>query len=197
MSKNIGDRKEILKEILKDRLSSKRYIHTLGVEKMAVSLAKRHGADVEKASLASLFHDYAKNMSGAELLYEAERRQIFIDSVSRQAPTLLHGPVAAELVRERFNIEDENILNAIRYHTYGRMEMTLLERIVYVADAVESGREYEGAEALRTLALFDLDKAFERVVADALCHVIRKGQTIHTNTVVLWNAIVMKKEHER
>ena len=124
----------------------------------AVKLAERFGADVKKAEIAAIFHDYAKFRPKEEM------KQIILDGggpleVLNFHHELWHAPAGATLVKTEVGITDEDILSAIRFHTSGRPNMTLLEKVIYVADYIEPGRRFPGVEEVRTFAEEDLDLA--------------------------------------
>ena len=118
-----------------------RYIHTLGVEYTSVCLAMKYGANLEAAELAGLLHDCAKELPGKKLIQicRLKRRKSFKNGISKSV--LLHGKAGACLAKDKFGVDDEDILNAIRYHTTGRPKMTLIEKIVFVADYIEPNRK--------------------------------------------------------
>lgn len=146
-----------LEAYLKKALKEKRYIHSLGVEKMATKLAKLHHADVEKAAFAGRYHDIAKCMSAEEM--NQFIRMYGIDSEYRNNTALAHSKVGEALLRYEFGVTDEDVLAAVAGHTTGRKGMSLLEEIIYVADAIEDNRSYEGLEELQAQAETDLDGA--------------------------------------
>ena len=140
---------EEAQELVKGRLSHKRYKHTINVKKKAVELARHYGADEEKAALAALLHDSAKELPREELL------QIFADNAimaknaaSRPAP-VWHGIAAAILCATQWGVTDPQIISAIECHTTGKADMTLLEKIIYMADATSAERDYPGVDRLR------------------------------------------------
>lgn len=178
-------------KIMQKRLKKSRYKHTLGVVETAKRLAKLHGADVEAAAIAALLHDYGKYVDKKELLEQAKKHKLHIDEVVLDSPALLHGEVGAELVCEDLGVCDEDILNAIRFHTYGRMGMSKLEKIIYIADAVEPGRDYPEVDALRKLADEDLDQALKKALSDSIRFVVEKGHSLHYNTIKLWNDLII------
>ena len=124
-----------LEEYVKSRVTQSRFDHTVGVVKMAKELAIQYGADPEKAEIAAWFHD-----------------------VYRESGAIEHGPLAALEINKQFDIEDQEILDAIRYHTTGRAQMGLLEKIIYIADSLEPGRKFPGIEELRSLASRNIDE---------------------------------------
>lgn len=173
----------MIQERLQSMISPERYTHSLGVAAVAGKLAAQHGADREKAELAGLLHDCGKSPSNNTLLNRVLEFGIVRDEIEKVAIGLLHGPVSAELARREFGVEDEEILLAIRYHTTGRVWMSLLEKIIYLADYVEPERCYPGADELRELAFTDLTAALVRSMDIALIHVIERGLPIHPRTV--------------
>lgn len=181
---------DALSQMMEGRLKKSRFEHTLGVVKASVSLAQIHGEDEGKAAVAALLHDYAKNLDSDSFISMINKYGIALDEVSRRDISLAHGLLGAEMVCDELGICDDDILNAIRYHTYGRRTMSQLEKIVYIADAIEPGRDYPGVEALRALALEDLDAALKKAVADSISFVLAKGHALHMNTIELWNTLV-------
>lgn len=180
-------------EILEKRLKPSRFKHTCGVVKTAYKMAKHYGSDLHKAMVAAALHDYAKNMSSESLLAYADQNGIETDWVMRNSGELLHGLVGAKMVAEELQIQDEEILKAIAYHTVGRVGMGLIEKIVYLADAIEPGRsEYQGLESLRTLAFEDLDEAIFLSVAGTLSYVLDRGLPIHPSSLELYNSLVIQ-----
>lgn len=177
-------------EKVQHRLKPKRFQHTLGVVEMAATLARAHGANVEKAMTAAALHDYVKNHSGEELILLAQEFQLELDLILVSDSELLHGVVGAELLRRELGLEDEDVLNAIRFHTYGRTGMSVLEKVVYLADAIEPGRDYDGVKELRQLALKDLDAAMFVSVKQTIQYVMNRGFLLHPNSVLLYNELV-------
>lgn len=178
-------------ELLEKRLKSSRFKHTCGVVTTAYKMAKHYGADAHKVMVAAALHDYAKNMNPEDLLNYAEQKNLAIDRVMRSSGELLHGLVGAKMVADELQIHDEEILNAIAYHTIGRRDMSLIEKIVYLADAIEPGRsEYLGLDALRELAYSDLDMAILVSVTGTLNYVLERGLPIHPNSLELYNSLV-------
>ncbi len=164
---------------LKKVLKGEKLQHSLGVEQTAIKLAERHGADVRKAALAGLMHDYCKQMEVEAL---ARKYELYSD-----APKTLHGPVAAELLQEKGLVIDPDILDAIRWHTTGKADMTLLEKIVYLADYIEPERDFEGVEELRQEAYDNLNRAVLQGEVMSLLSVIRSGGLIDTDSVEAYN----------
>lgn len=158
---------------LKKELKPRRYMHSIGVAYTAASLAMAHGLDVEKALYAGLLHDVAKQYSGKDLLACCDKNHIEVRPVERCNPQLLHGKVGAYLAQKVFHVKDPEVLEAIVWHTTGKPEMSDLEKVLYIADYIEPGREeLECMEVLRTTAFADLNKAVY-IEADAVLRYIR------------------------
>ena len=173
--------REALEKFMKDSLKPSRYIHSLGVEKMASELARIHGADEEKAAFAGRYHDIAKCFS--EEVMNSYVREFGLGEQYINNNALAHSKVAAELLRSGFGVTDEEVLNAVRSHTTGRAGMTLLEEVVYVADAIEENRNYPELAELQDLARHDLDRACLEIMNFAVQFIIEKGRTLDTDTL--------------
>jgi predicted HD superfamily hydrolase involved in NAD metabolism len=159
----------------RERLSEKRYTHTLRVADTVERLADLHGLDPKKARLAALLHDSAREVGKEELLRVADEEDIATSELERERPVLLHGPVAAELVRKDLGVEDGEVLEAVRAHTTGEPGMGPLALALYVADKIEPGRDQPGVEGLRKLALEDLCKAAMAALEDSISYNERRG----------------------
>jgi predicted HD superfamily hydrolase involved in NAD metabolism len=166
---------------MKAHLKPSRYTHSLGVEVMAERLAAIHGADVEKAAFAGRYHDIAKCFTQDEM-NECVRKyglpEMYIDN-----NPLAHSKVASEILKDKFGVTDEEVLDAVRSHTTGRAGMSLLEEIVYVADAIEDNRNYEGLQELQDQAARDLDGACLFIMDWTLESLEKKGRTPDRDTV--------------
>lgn len=161
-----------LRRAMEKELSAGRYTHTLGVAYTAAALAMAHGEDMEKAMTAGLLHDCAKSMHGSELVAICEKAHLNVTAVERSNPTaLLHAKAGAYLAERKYGVEDGDILNAIRYHTTGRPDMSKLEKIIYIADYIEPGRkQLAGLEMVRRIAYQDLDWTMENILANTLAY---------------------------
>lgn len=181
---------EIL-EYLKENLKESRYEHTLGVVKTAKALAKINGVEEEKAELAALIHDSAKNMHINSMKKMLEENFEQIDYIEEKTPQLLHGKVAAIIGKNIMGIEDEEILSAAAYHTTGKGNMTLLEKIIYIADYIEPNRVYPGVEELRKLTFEDLDKGVIVGLNNTINYILKQGGLIHPNTIEARNYLII------
>ena len=180
------DMKHLRKEIKKVQ-DGKRYEHTLGVEYTAAALAMRFGADLEKAQIAGLLHDCAKCISDQEKLSICKKHKITITGSEQKAPFLLHAKVGAYLAQNKYGVEDKDILNAITYHTTGRENMSLLEKIVFVADYIEPGRKHAPNLAeIRFLAFQNLDHALIRILEDTLNYLGTSGEEVDPSTEITY-----------
>ncbi len=158
-----------LQNQLKDVLTEKRYAHTIGVQHTAACLAMRYGEDVEKASVAGLFHDCAKCLSDDEMLSECEKYGIEMTALERRNPYLLHGKLGACYAKVKYGIIEEEIGEAIKYHTTGKPDMSLLEKIIFIADYVEPmRRRIPGLEDIRKMVFVDIDKAVYMALENTL-----------------------------
>jgi predicted HD superfamily hydrolase involved in NAD metabolism len=175
------DRRVEIRSWLQERLSPHRYTHSLGVAATARELASRYGADPEKAELSGLLHDIAREWRPPELLAAAQDWEIPVGYLEEMAPMpCLHGPVGASVAADVFQVNDEAVLLAIAHHTMGRERMTLLERVLFLADAIEPNRpEMDYIRELRDLAPQDLNRACRRAYDYTFEYLLRTGQPIH------------------
>jgi len=170
-------------------LQPQRAAHILGCEETAAELARRWGEDEEKARYAALLHDVTKQYSHAEQLKLVEKYGIIIDAAFDRFPALAHAETGAAVARAEYDMAEDIVL-AIRYHTTGRPGMTLLEKILYLADYIEPNRSFPGLEDTRTLAFQDLDAAVLRSTADCLIYNLKKSRPVHPITVETYNELV-------
>lgn len=178
---------EEMKAELSSELTGKRYRHSLGVCGEAVRMAELFGADTEKAYIAGLLHDCAKCLSN-EAMAELYARS-GADEEELECPPVIHAPLGAVVAREKYGITDAEILGAIRYHTIARENMSLLEKIIYVADMTEPTRDFPGVDSIRRLSEQAIDPAFKEAVKQSLAHNLSNGNFIHPNTLKAWNYI--------
>jgi predicted HD superfamily hydrolase involved in NAD metabolism len=158
-----------LKKDLKKEMDESRYEHTIGVMYTCGALAMRYGYDLEKAMLAGLMHDCAKCMPNAKKLKIAEKNHLDISELERKNPFMLHAKLGALLAQKKYDIDDEEILSAIRWHTTGRPQMSLLDKIVYVADYIEPKRDKApNLKEIRQMAFEDLNQALLKILEDTL-----------------------------
>lgn len=179
-------------ERLKGMLNEKRYRHSLGVRDMAIKMADIYGVDRNRAAVAGLLHDCARELSGDQLISIARKNSIIITKVEESLPVLLHAPVGAILANKKFHVDDEAILRSITLHTLGDCTMSLLDKIIFVADKIEPGRHYQGVEQLRDIARQDLDRALLRCLNAAARIALEREEPIHPRSINARNEILLK-----
>jgi predicted HD superfamily hydrolase involved in NAD metabolism len=163
----------------RSRLSDARYEHTLRVADTAEGLARAHNLDADRARLAALVHDSAREIGPDEFLRLADDWNLPVGDPEQQSPKLLHGPVAAEMARRELGIEDGEVLEAVSAHTTGRPGMGPLALVLYVADKIEPARDYPSVGRLRDLARYDLHTAALESLQRAIAHNEGRGKTTH------------------
>lgn len=179
--------------IVQKQMTEKRFIHTQGVVETAIKLAKIYGVDQKKAELAAIFHDYAKFRPVDEMKEIVVKEQMD-DALLVYGDELLHGPVGAFLVKNEVGIHDEDILNGIRYHTTGRARMTMLEKVIYIADYIEPNRSFTGVEEVRELAFKDIHQALIVSISNTINFLLSKKQPVFPSTLAAYNFLILKEE---
>lgn len=182
-----------IKNYLKENLSSERYFHTLGVMEEAIELAKRYNADIKKAEIAGLLHDNAKCMTKEDLRKFISENLPDLDKNELKNYKTLHAPVGAYFAKEKFKISDPEIISAIRWHTLGRVNMTLLEKIVFLADKIEKNtRDIEYRNQI--IKILDenegelgLNKALFRCFIETVKSLAERKLYICTTTIDVYN----------
>ncbi|MCR4903681.1 MAG: bis(5'-nucleosyl)-tetraphosphatase (symmetrical) YqeK [Butyrivibrio sp.] len=160
-----------LRKAMEEELKADRFDHTLGVAYTASSMAMVHGADVQKALIAGMLHDCAKCMSHDKQYEICKDNNIEVSEVERRNKGLLHAKVGSFLAADKYKIEDKEILDAIRYHTTGRPGMTLLEKIVFIADFIEPNRkDLPEMDEIRREAFEDIDKCLKHILKNTLIY---------------------------
>ncbi|RFU71656.1 HD domain-containing protein [Peribacillus saganii] len=188
------DRDEALK-LTKAQMTEHRYQHTLGVMETALSLANRYGADRAKAELAAIFHDYAKFRPKDEMKEIIRTEGMSLDLLDHN-PELWHAPVGAFLVRTEAGINDQEILDAIAFHTSGRVDMPLLDKIVFLADYIEPGRNFPGVAEVRETAKNSLDGAVIMALRNTIIFLMKKNQAVYPETFYAYNDLIMKTKEQ-
>ncbi len=185
---------ELINE-LKKILAEKRFTHTMGVAETAGKLAEHYRLSGEKAYLAGLLHDCAKNLSDEELYELSAYYKIELDDVSKKEPSLLHAYVGAHLIKDKYKISDEEIFDAVYYHTTGKENMSLFSKIIFLSDMIEPGRcGLEFLEKARALAFTDIDMALILAMEGTINYVIKKGGLLHTDTVKARNFLIESRK---
>ena len=185
---------EDLRKAMKKVQDDERYEHTLGVAYTAACLVTLYDVDVEKATTAGLLHDCAKCMDSNKKLSLCKKYGIEVSDIEKRNPSLLHAKLGARLAREKYDEKDKDVLNAIENHTTGRENMSMLEKIIFVADYIEPGRNkapdlYE----VRKMAFSDIDKALVKILQDTLMYLERKGEEIDPATRATLDYYIQKQ----
>ena len=181
---------------LKTHLKPNRYIHSKNVAEMAAALSDIYDVNVEMAVRAGILHDAGKGFSGKELIALCQTHKIkvpFFEDICRQEPSLLHSYVSAWLARHQFDVRDKNILDAIAEHTLGSLHMSVLSKILFVADISSKDRKYKDAFVIRNLAMQDLDKALWYAANRKLLFTIDSQKWLCPLGIDLWNYLVKQK----
>lgn len=177
---------EQAKKLVRKNLSEKRYTHTKNVKKMAVKLAKRWGADPEKAALAAILHDAAKELPKDRQLQIFAENAIIAENAPMRPTSVWHGIAAAILCETEWGVHDPEVLSAIRCHTTGKPGMSLLDKIIYMADMTSAERDYPGVEALREEEFEDLDMALLHALKRTVDFVKEKGGRLDDQSVAAY-----------
>lgn len=175
MKNNIID----LRIDLKDRLSPFRYEHSISVSFMCTALAMCYGCDLDRAELAGLLHDCAKCYGNDDIIIKCEKREIEITGEEQKAPAVLHAIYGSWLAKHKYNVDEPEVLEAIRCHTTGKPNMTMLDKIVFTADYIEPRRDRApDLPFVRSLAFSDLDEAVYQILKDTLEYLDKKGSSV-------------------
>lgn len=177
--------------LLQEKLSKKRYHHSLAVMERAVFLAERFGADVEKARLAGLLHDVMKDTESETLLHFIEDSGILFTYADRAAPQLWHAMGAFVYLRDELGYDDPDLLNAVRYHTTGRAGMSLLEKVIYLADLTSADRNYPDAVKTGKIVDRDLDQGLLYSMKFLICDLASHGRLLHPDTLACYEELVL------
>ncbi len=182
-----------LKELLRDKLDEYRLNHSLCVADEAVRLAEKYGFDKDKAYLAGLLHDITKNRSANEHLKILDSFDIILSDIEKKSPQLWHAITGAGFVNNILKIEDSDIIDAIRYHTTAKADMSLLSKIIYVADFTSSDRSYPDVQVMRDLSNVSLESAMEYALKYTIDDLSSKNRTIHPDTLDAYNFLISNK----
>ena len=183
-------------EDIKKELSEKRYNHSVGVMKKTEELAKIYGEDIIKAKLVGLAHDIGKELSREEKLKYVKENNIEMDEIEKINVGLLHAKIGADICKKRYSF-DEEMQNAITYHTTGNKNMDLLAKILFVADKIEENRNYKDEQKMkvleetRKLAIENIDKALLNLIDESLIYTIQKKELIHPDSIATRNKIIV------
>jgi predicted HD superfamily hydrolase involved in NAD metabolism len=180
-----------LEEKLRKMLPDKRFNHSINVANCAKKIAKIYNVDEEKAYISGLIHDCAKYFTKEETIKYAKEKKIDLDEFEIESTALSHATIGASVAKEEFEIDDVEILNAIKYHTTGKEDMTMLEKIIFMADLIEEGRNFESVDILRNLTYNNkIDEALLMSFNNTIKLVIDKNKIIHPKTINARNYIL-------
>lgn len=179
------------KKIIKSMMSENRYNHCVNVSKEAVKLAKRYGGDEEKAAIAGILHDITKEMPKEEQLQIMLDSGIILDDIQKNAPKLWHGICGSVYINKHLGIDDKDIINAICYHTTGRAGMSLLEKIIFVADFTSEERTYKGVATMRKKSRKSLEDAMLYGFKFTFSDLSSRELAIHPDELACYNEIVL------
>ena len=183
---------EIIKKLSKYE-TQKRIEHSIRVKETALQLYKLWGGNEQVLSYAALLHDIARDLPIKKLIEIAQKNGYRIDEIEAENPIILHAPVGAIIAKNDFRITNEDILNCIRYHTTGRANITLNEAIIYLADFIEPGRNFEDAEKVRKIALADLKEAIMQETIFNVAYLMNARIPIHPKTIEMFNSLLKKQ----
>lgn len=180
--------------LLQTRLNDKRYIHSLNVAAAAVLLAKRFGADEDKAYVAGLLHDITKNETDENQLQILQSGGIILTDTQKNNPKLWHAMSGMVYLRDTLGVTDEEILGAVRWHTTGKAGMTLLAKVIFIADYISVERDYPDVDVMRRLSEASLDAAALYALKFSLRHLSEKEKPICEDSVAYYNELIISKQ---
>lgn len=178
-----------IQQDLKQILSEKRYLHSIGTMKLAEELAKQYHVNPEEAALTGLAHDMAKELPKEERIKYIEENHIPIDEIEEKSTGLLHGKIGAYMAKTKYSFS-ESMQKAIAYHTTGSPDMDTLAKIIFIADKAEETRNYEDIETVRALAKKDLDQCILYILDFTIKQNIDKKKLVHPNSILTRNKIL-------
>ncbi len=183
---------------IKEKLTEHRYKHSLGVMKKAEELAKFYGLDEKKARLIGLAHDIAKQMTSTEIDEYLSKYKVDLDEIEIDNRELLHAKIGADICKRKYNF-DEQMVNAVKYHTTGNPNMDMMAKIIFMADKIEENRDYDDVEERRQLTLKNIDMAIVETINYTIRDSIDRGKIIHPDSIQTRNYLLKnmskRKEH--
>lgn len=177
-------------------MGKKRYTHSINVAKAAQQLAIRYGGNIEKAMIAGILHDITKEMPFDQQLQIIESNGIILNNVQSFSPKTWHAISGSVVIEKEIGIADEDILNAVKYHTSGRANMSLLEKIIFVADFIGEERDYKGVDVMRSKAKKSLEEAMLYGVTFTIRDLAERQCAIDMNTLALYNELIINKNRK-
>ena len=177
--------------VLKSRLNEKRYHHSLCVADEAKKLALKYGGDIEKCYLAGLLHDVTKNAHTDEHLKIFETFGIILSDIEKNAHKLWHAMSGRAYLEYVMGIDDQEVLDAVRYHTTAKADMSLTAKILYLADFTSADRDYDDVDVIRNYVDQSLEKAMIYALKYSIADLVNQGKAIHPDTLSAYNEIVL------
>lgn len=183
---------EEIEKIVKEKISEKRFYHSRCVAKRCMELASRYDININKAKLVGIVHDMAKELSKEEKIKYAEEKGLQIDEAEYAHPNLLHGKIAGDMAKKMFGFSDD-MVQAIAFHTTGKANMSMLDKILYVADATGDDRSWEDVKHVKDLADKNIDEAVMYLFNMEIKDRVEKNKIIHANTIFGRNYMLLHK----
>lgn len=183
---------EKYRALLREKLSDKRYRHSLAVADEAVRLSHIYGCDVEKAHIAGLLHDVMKDSKDADMLQTLNQFGIMLSDVEKREKKLWHAIAGAGYVKNILGIADNDIINAIRYHTTARANMSLIEKVIYLADFTSADRDYPGVDRMRRAVDLSMPEAMKEALQFTIMDLAEQLNAIHPDTIAAYNQMVLE-----
>lgn len=183
---------EEIRSQVKKEVSEKRFLHCLGVEERAAFLAQLYGENVTRARYAGIAHDIAKQMSEQDMVEYMKENNMILDETEKNLPKIWHAKIGAVICQKKFEY-DEQLQQAIAYHTTGSPEMDTLAKIIYLADITEKNREYDEVEIIRKLSEQDINEAMIYAINREIKSKIQKDKLIHPISVATRNKLLLEK----
>ena len=184
---------EEVEQIVKQRLSEKRFKHSQSVKEKCIELAKIYGEDVEKAALVGIAHDIAKELSIEEKFKYCEENNLFVDEVEKENPELLHAKIGADIAKKELGFS-ETMVKAIQYHTTGKVGMDRFAKIVFVADSISDDRKWDGIEKGRELSKKNLDEAVLYFLEATIAITKKRNMKLHHDSILLRDEYLKNKQ---
>lgn len=181
-------------EVIRPKMGEKRFAHSVNVAKAAVVLAEKYGADVDKAYTAGILHDITKEFSPEKQLQIINDGGIILDNIQKHAQKLWHSISGSIYIQTELGINDSDIINAIKYHTTGRAGMSLLEKVIFIADFISAERTYTGVQIMREKAQVSLEEAMIYSYQFTFTDLSSRELAIHTDEVNCYNELILNKQ---
>ena len=190
---------EEMRALLQQSLKPKRYEHSVRVYETALKMAEHFHADVQKVAIAALIHDCGRQISKEQSVAKAKELGIPVDPVEESQPILLHAKLGVYYAVHKYGVDanDKEVLDAIRYHSTGTADMTDIARIVFLADLIEPGRDFEGVEAIREASFRDLDRGMLLSYDNTIRYLLEDGLLIHPDAIAGYNQLAAKNKKKR